>query len=152
MKKAFLLALALSGCNSGPYNYYGGCLEFDSEVPLYMNKVDMYAAKAQEIYEQKFGKNSFCKNLKNTHIRVLDKAFWECPLGLGGCIGLADAFGNVELGRHGTALLHELLHVHERSRGIIAGSGHPDWEQKGFFAMDNEFSQHVTSEGTWITP
>jgi hypothetical protein len=67
-------------------------------------------------------------------VRVLEEAQLPC-----GTVPLADGCtapdGSILLAQDGGALLHELLHVLEKSRGH---RGHAQWEERGWLRVVNE--------------
>ncbi len=144
-----MLALVLAGCGPEGWSYQSDCVEFQSAVGLYQNKIDRNVSLAKTAIDGKFGAGTFCAN-QPASMYVRHTPVWDC-LGTGEmCTGLSD-FGHIDLGSRGTAMLHELLHIYEINHGIFNTGEHPNWNLKGHYAMDREY-EFVTGESDWLTP
>lgn len=145
------LALVLFGCGPEGWTYQTKCLTFDSWVGLNASVVSDYEATARTLIDGRFGDGTLCK-LNVTTIEVRDVYFWECPFGLGTCTGFTDISGHIQLGKSGLPLLHEILHVKDQHEGVLDTGNHPNWESKGYYALDRHFKELRAAEGIWFTP
>lgn len=146
-----VLALFMFGCGPEGWTYETKCLTFDSWVGLDAPTVTEYEATARTVLDGRFGDGTLCA-LNVGPIEVKDVFVWECPFGLGDCTGFTDVTGHIQVGKSGLPLLHEILHVKDQHEGIFTTGSHPDWESKGYYALDRQFKEHRAAEGIWVTP
>lgn len=148
-----MLALVLAGCGPEGWSYQSDCVEFQSAVGLYQNKIDRNVLLAKTAIDGKFGAGTFCAN-QPASMYVKSVSAWDCESGgqTGRCTGYAYGIGkHIDLGNRGTAMLHELLHIYEINHGIFNTGEHPYWNLRGYDAMDHEY-EFATGENDWLTP
>jgi hypothetical protein len=159
MNKALTMLTAfVVGCGGiRPYDYdayQSDCIVIGSDIRLHPNKVDLYVAKAKELFEQRYGKDTFCKEFSHVDIHVKAVNNWNCSIdGKKINVNGLTSYGNlVDLGADGRALMHELLHVYENNHFIFDDGTHYKWNEKGYTKMSKDFGFYVQSPevNTWI--
>lgn len=146
-----VLAFVFAGC--GPaFEYQSSCLSIVSAESLKADRVRVYDRIGARIFESHFGPDTWCQNLEQSGIWVREDYQWEM-VGLGLVTGFTNAERQILLGRNGSALLHEAIHVWELRHGVLSTGDHPQWQEKGYFELDHSFGREVTKpENSWLTP
>lgn len=147
LKNIFVLTTLcfLSACGSerdlpstGPYDV--GCIHLDSEVGLNQDVLDHNAEWAISILDQNgvVPRGDFCSKLGVMPIHIRATKNWDCDAE--GLCRYGEYFdGEVTLGKTTQSWLHEYLHAVDRKLHGITAEGHPDWEAKGYYAMDKVY-------------
>jgi hypothetical protein len=148
--KPFVLAILLAGCAPYPYTYTSDCITFQSEVELDQSRVELYVAKAEEIFDARVGPGKLRRTLKNIEILVRKDPSWN-DLFAGEILGHTSPFV-IELSNDGSALVHEAYHALQLQSGRLDSGYHAHWAEFGYYEDDNEFAGWVFSANVWLKP